>query len=175
MGSHSCAHLKTRFGCLPRQTPISWRLARFSPPGKPTPIVTEAGLRRFLIDWQFWILESQFALVIVSGLAAIPMRRFRATSLLRGVLFVIAWWLAATVPPRTNRIFYDEHIYQSIAQSLSDSHRAELCYEGEVEYGRLRCRRGEYNKEPPGYPYLLSLVYRVVGVDERWAMIVNNF
>ncbi len=137
--------------------------------------MTDAGLRRFLIDWQFWILEGQFALVVVSGLAAIPIRRFRATSLVPGALFVIAWWLAATVPPRTNRIFYDEHIYQSVAQSLSDSHRAELCYEGEIEYGRLHCRRGEYNKEPLGYSYLLSLVYRVVGVDERWAMVVNNF
>ena len=39
--------------------------------------------------------------------------------------------------------------------------------------GILRCSRGEYNKQPTGYPHLLSLVYRLLGVREAWAFWLN--
>ena len=42
-----------------------------------------------------------------------------------------------------------------------------MCNDGTVEYGRLQCCRGEYNKQPYAYPHLLSLVYRVFGVRPR--------
>ena len=41
-----------------------------------------------------------------------------------------------------------------------------MCNDGTVEYGRLQCSRGEYNKQPYAYPHLLSLVYRVFGVGD---------
>jgi hypothetical protein len=82
--------------------------------------------------------------------------------------------LTVFVAPRTNRIYYDEQIYQSIGQNLADVRRAQMCNDGTVEYGRLQCVSGEYNKQPYGYPHLLSLVYRVAGVDARSAFIVNN-
>jgi hypothetical protein len=44
-------------------------------------------LRQFLMNWQFWILELQFALVVVC-----------------------TWLLTSAVPPRTSRIYYDEQI-----------------------------------------------------------------
>ena len=76
------------------------------------------------------------------------------------------WRSALTlfVAPRTNRIYYDEQIYQSIGQNLADLRLAQMCNDGTVEYGRLQCFSGEYNKQPYAYPHLLSLVYRVFGV-----------
>ena len=46
---------------------------------------------------------------------------------------------AVLVAPRTNRIFYDEQIYQAIGQNLSDLHLAQMCNDGTLEYGTLQC------------------------------------
>ena len=48
-----------------------------------------------------------------------------------------------------------------------------MCNDGTVEYGRLQCWRAEYNKQPYGYPYLLSLGYRVAGVSDGVAHWLN--
>jgi hypothetical protein len=90
------------------------------------------------------------------------------------VIAASAWFLTSTVVPRTSRIYYDEQIYQGVAHNLTDRHRAEMCNDGSVEYGRLTCVRGEYNKEPNGYPYLLSIVFRVFGVNDSAAFRFNN-
>jgi Dolichyl-phosphate-mannose-protein mannosyltransferase len=132
-------------------------------------------LRAFLIQWQFWALEAQFACVVVTTL--IEARRLavaRATVAVGCVVAVCAYLITATVPPRTSRIYYDEQIYQGVARNLTDLHRAQMCNEGVVEYGRLDCHQGEYNKEPYGYPYLLSVVYRVTGVSDHAAFRFNN-
>ena len=47
--------------------------------------------------------------------------------------------LTLFVAPRTNRIYYDEQIYQSIGQNLADLRLAQMCNDGSVEYGRLQC------------------------------------
>ena len=88
------------------------------------------------------------------------------------------WRLSASaltlfVAPRTNRIFYDEQIYQSIGQNLADLRLAQMCNDGSVEYGRLQCASGEYNKQPYAYPHLLSLAYRLFGVHAWTAFAVN--
>ena len=81
--------------------------------------------------------------------------------------------LTLFVAPRTNRIYYDEQIYQSIGQNLADLKLAQMCNDGTVEYGRLQCWMGEYNKQPYAYPHLLSVAYRVFGVSEGVAFAVN--
>ena len=86
----------------------------------------------------------------------------------------LAAGFTVAVAPRTNRIFYDEQIYQQVAQSLADRGRAEVCLEGSVEYGRLDCIRGQYNKQPYGYPYLVSWAFRLGGTHEILAHVVNN-
>ncbi len=137
-----------------------------------------AALRAQLTHWQFWMLEVQCVLFVV--LCALNLGRF-----LRSLRLSVAWhWTAASavlltlvltgaVAPRTNRIFFDEHIYQGIAQNLSDLHLAQMCNDGTVEYGSLQCWRGEYYKEPYGYPYVLSIGYRIFGVQERLAHVFN--
>ena len=48
-----------------------------------------------------------------------------------------------------------------------------MCNDGNVEYGRLQCWSGEYNKQPYAYPHVLSLAYRVFGVRQGVAFAVN--
>jgi hypothetical protein len=132
-------------------------------------------LRAFLMQWQFWALEAQFAFLLVSTTVEVRRVRVRAFTLASAcAVAVCAWALTATAPPRTSRIYYDEQIYQGVGRNLSDLHRAQMCNDGRVEYGRLQCVQGEYNKEPNGYPYLLSLVYRITGVSDAAAFRFNN-
>jgi hypothetical protein len=140
----------------------------------------EGELREELRRWQFWSLETLFILLL--WLSCINVPRFVRSLELRRQDFavplaasVLAFALTNWVAPRTNRIYYDEQIYQGIGQNLSDLRLAQMCNDGNVEYGRLQCWRGEYNKEPYGYPYLLSVAYRVSGVREGTAFILNAF
>ena len=132
-------------------------------------------LRAFLMNWEFWALEAQFAFLVIVTIVEVRRLQVRRTTIVAaGVLAAFAWLLTATLPPRTSRIFYDEQIYQDVGRNLSDLHRAQMCNDGTVEYGRLECSLGEYNKEPYGYSYLLSLVYRVTGAGDSAAYKFNN-
>lgn len=132
-----------------------------------------------LVHGQFWILEAQFAALVVLGARELPgivrcagwTRRQAASVLLCAAL---SGALAALIAPRTNRIYYDEQIYQEIGQNMSDLRLAQVCNDGSVEYGRLQCSSAEYNKEPYGYPYLLGLAYRLFGVHGWIAFAFNN-
>ena len=126
---------------------------------------------------QFWSLEACVAIGLVLAIALA--REFRNRFVISGdrwqVLSLVALSAALTLwaAPRTNRIYYDEQIYQSIGQNLSDLKLAQMCNSGIVEYGRLECSIGEYNKQPYAYPHLLSIGYRLFGVHEMTAFVVN--
>lgn len=114
-----------------------------------------------------------------------------------GVITLIGLLITIFVVPREHRIYYDEDIYQSIGQNIAclksaGAHagegykesftnlwkrfigRAAMCNEGRNEYGEFYCDRLEYNKEPNGWPYLLSVVFRLFGVHEPAAFLTNN-
>lgn len=136
-------------------------------------------LRDFLRRYQFWILELQFVLVAITTGTELPqiirrLPRRRAALAAAFGLAALTWTLTAWAAPRTSRIYYDEQIYQGVGRNLSDLHLAQMCNDGTVEYGRLQCWRSEYNKEPYGYPYLLSLAYRAAGVADSTAFRLNN-
>jgi dolichyl-phosphate-mannose-protein mannosyltransferase len=141
--------------------------------GTPPPV-----LRDELTRSQFWALEAQFLAVVGLGCLTIP-ALFRSLALRGRGLVVpaaiagLAFALAAFLAPRTNRIYYDEQIYQNIARNFVDLRLAQMCNDGNVEYGTLQCARGEYNKQPYGFPYLLSVAFRIGGVGERAAFAVN--
>jgi hypothetical protein len=125
-------------------------------------------LREHLRAWQFWFLEVQLVLSLVLAAFNLPrlVTSLRLTRTDIGFLTgacLLTGVLAGYVAPRTNRIFYDEQIYQNVGQNLADSRLAQMCNEGTVEYGTLQCWRPQYNKQPTGYPHLLSVVYRVTG------------
>jgi hypothetical protein len=133
-------------------------------------------LREQLKRAQFWSLEAclVIGLVIAAALAPRLRRQFdRRMALTLAAIVVFSLGLTLGVAPRTNRIFFDEQIYQNIGQNLADLRLAQMCNDGIVEYGRLQCNAGDYNKQPYAYPHLLSVVYRVAGVNGDAAFAVN--
>jgi hypothetical protein len=134
-------------------------------------------LREQLKTLQFWSLELCVLLGLVLALITIRNLRLelqRQDAIGMTLLAGVAIGLTVVVAPRTNRIYYDEQIYQSIGQNLSDRKLAQMCNDGTVEYGRLQCWSGEYNKQPYAYPHLLSLAYRAFGVHEATGFAVNT-
>jgi hypothetical protein len=133
-------------------------------------------LREQLKVFQFWSLETCVLLGLVIG--AVVLRELlrvldRRDILSVTMLLAMALGLTLGVAPRTNRIYYDEQIYQNIGQNLADSKLAQMCNDGAVEHGRLRCFNGEYNKQPYAYPHVLSVAYRAFGVATATAFAVN--
>jgi hypothetical protein len=135
-------------------------------------------LREQLKAFQFWSLETcvilglAVSVVVLPGLLRLLERR---DTLSMTALTALALALTLGVAPRTNRIYYDEQIYQNIGQNLADSRLAQMCNDGAIESGRLRCSSGEYNKQPYAYPHILSLAYRLFGVRPTTAFVVNAF
>ena len=133
-------------------------------------------LREQLKVLQFWSLElcvvlAAGAVFLIAGEVWRQVGRDHGLRIL--VLAAVALLLTVFVAPRTSRIFYDEQIYQSIGHNMADLRRAQMCLDGSVEYGRLACAAGEYNKQPYAYPHLLSLAYRVAGAGPTSAFVVN--
>ncbi|MBN2107531.1 MAG: glycosyltransferase family 39 protein [Deltaproteobacteria bacterium] len=114
-----------------------------------------------------------------------------------GCIMAAGFILVVFVAPREHRIFYDEDIYVNIGQTIamtkgSDSRyetglghmlstsarriigQTGMCNDGRNEYGDYTCFRLEYNKEPNGWPYLLSIVFRLFGVSEQAAFFATN-
>src|SRR5262245_45699223 len=70
-------------------------------------------LRDVMVRWEFWLLEAVFVGVVAT--TALEARRLRVDRRLlkrAAGIGLAAAVLSAVVPPRTNRIYYDEHIYQ---------------------------------------------------------------
>lgn len=133
-------------------------------------------LREQLTVLQFWSLSAAALLLLLLAIAIIASERAvwsrRDAGPLAGIV-ALGVCLTIFVAPRTNRIFYDEQIYENIGQNLAELRLAQVCNDGWVEYGQLHCTSGEYNKQPYAYPYLLSLAYRVFGVKDGVAFGVN--
>jgi hypothetical protein len=138
-----------------------------------TPTATLQGQLKIL---QFWSLN---ACVLLGMATAIGAARTRLVAVLKrhgwrmAAVASVSLVLVLIAPPRTNRIYYDEQIYQSVGQNLADLRLAQVCNDGNVENGRLHCALGEYNKQPYAYPHLLALAYRAFGAHEWIAFAVN--
>jgi Dolichyl-phosphate-mannose-protein mannosyltransferase len=133
-------------------------------------------LRTQLTVLQFWSLEACVFLGV--GAAVVVLRDLvrrldRRDVVAAASVATLAVALTVGVAPRTNRIFYDEQIYQNVGQNLADLRRAQLCNDGVLVDGRLRCVSGEYNKQPYAYPHLLSVAYRMFGVSTTPAFVIN--
>jgi hypothetical protein len=132
-------------------------------------------LREQLTVLQFWSLTAAVLLLLLAIHIVSSERAIRSRRDARPLAGIVALGVCVTlfVAPRTNRIFYDEQIYQNIGQNLAELRLAQACEDGFIEYGQLRCVDGEYNKQPYAYPYLLSVAYRVFGVHDGVAFGVN--
>lgn len=96
----------------------------------------------------------------------------------QGVLLILvvlfAFIMASFVAPRTHRIYFDEDIYANIGQNIALSGQAAICNYGEFVHGEYQLNWLSYNKEPNGWPYLISLVFQIFGVSELSVFILNN-
>jgi 4-amino-4-deoxy-L-arabinose transferase-like glycosyltransferase len=133
-------------------------------------------LRQQLVFLQAWSLS--VTVVLALGSSILVLRDIaglvdRRDLLVMALPVLAGLGLTLGVAPRTNRIFYDEQIYQSVGQNLADLGRAQICNDGAIVSGRLRCSSAEYNKQPYAYPHLLSLAYRVFGAGDTSAFVVN--
>jgi|GEM_PF-445799 len=113
----------------------------------------------------------------VVGLASI-WKRLNALLTRRIILtsigFLVGGYLICGLAPKTNRIFFDEHIYMQIGQSIAHTGRAEAANYARAEYGSFEIYNGWINKQPNGHPYVLSLLYRIAGVSSDVSFFVNR-
>jgi Dolichyl-phosphate-mannose-protein mannosyltransferase len=122
-------------------------------------------------------LELTFLLLVSGAVASFSAIRgsFPGRSLLLPLAVgLVAFVMVATIPRQTHRIYYDEDIYENVAQNILWVGRAQMCNEGTLEQGTFRCDNFEYNKEPNGFPVLLSLAFRFGGVREGTAHAMNH-
>jgi len=98
----------------------------------------------------------------------------RSSLIIVMIIAVSAGFISAFIAPRTNRLYYDEQIYENIGQNMALVRKAGSCNEGQFIFDEYFAYSIEYNKQPYGYPHLLSIIYRIFGVQELWAHILNN-
>ena len=116
----------------------------------------------------------------VAGLAglgglALPLYRFLGRRrCLTALAIVVAGYFACGLAPKTYRIFFDEHIYMQIGQTIAHTGRAEGANYARAEFGQLEMYDAWVNKQPNGLPYLLSWVYRIAGVSTDAAHVLNR-
>ena len=79
-------------------------------------------------------------------------------------IFLVGLSLRTFVAPHVHRILYDEDIYLNIGQNIAREGKAVNCIYGSQE----KCIQGEYNKQPNGYPFLMSIVF-LFGTSESSA------
>ena len=84
-----------------------------------------------------------------------------------GMGLAVLGYLACGLAPKTTRIFYDEHIYMQIGQTIAHTGRAEYARHATAEYGDFKVFAAAPNKQPNGHPYLLSWAYKLGGVSAQ--------
>ena len=104
--------------------------------------------------------------------AAWLQRHFRL--LILAALLISAAVAVTSVAPRVHRIYYDEDIYGNVAQSMALKGQAAMCNYGVFEYDEYHPHWQIYNKEPSGWPFLVSMAFQIGGVDEEHGFRMNN-
>ena len=90
------------------------------------------------------------------------------------LIVILAFVMVTFVAPRTHRIFFDEDIYANIGQNIALTGQAGMASYGEFFHGEYKANWLSYNKEPGGWPFLISVAFQLCGVNELAAFILNN-
>jgi hypothetical protein len=109
----------------------------------------------------------------LGGLAQPIYRLLGRRRMLTAAALLVVGFFACDLAPRTNRILFDEHLYMQIGQTIAHTGRAEGANYARAEYGQFEMYAAWTNKQPNGLPYLLSWIYRVVGVSENASHALN--
>jgi hypothetical protein len=142
--------------------------------------MTAAKIQTFLSGYYVYLLELNFFLLIIAFIFSYKYIKKIFSEIKNKHLFflilisVLGICSTVFIAPRTHRIFYDEDIYNSIAQNIAYNKKAAMCNEGYYENNELVAVAEEYNKQPPGYPYLISVIFRIFGTNELFTFILNN-
>ena len=114
---------------------------------------------------------------VLAGLAGVgvPLARILGRRrCLTALALAIGGYLSCGLAPETTRIFFDEHIYAQIGQTIAHTGRAEGANYARAEYGKFEMYSPVVNKQPNGLPYLLSWIYRIAGVSDASAHFLNR-
>ena len=131
-----------------------------------------------------WSLYISFALIAIGLIAQWRhslspfIKTSKSTRLTLLTLSIGAVIFLKTNVPETNRVYFDEHIYENIGQLISTTGEALMVNEGAIRQGKLFAKAREYNKQPNGYPVYLSFFYQFLDVNEPtafWAVNVAYF
>ncbi len=87
------------------------------------------------------------------------------TIILLVVILLIGFYLREFVVPHTHRIFFDEDLYIGIGNSIATEGRAIMCNYGSPTH----CTEGILNKDPSAYPFLVAVVFKLIGSGE-WSI-----
>lgn len=137
-------------------------------------------IREILKSWVPWSLRINLSLILVGILVCRRdiIETFKGLMNRKGayllILLLLALLAVSIVAPRTHRIFYDEDIYGNMAQNIALANRAGFCNYGTFEYGEYTAHWMSYNKQPGGWPFLVSLAFQLFGTDEAFAFFLNN-
>ena len=133
-----------------------------------------------LKKWIPWGLRVNFFLLIISiaicyrDLWNLARQFLNRKGVLLVLLFVLAFSMTSFVVPRTHRIYYDEDIYANVGQNIALTNQTGYCNYGTFEYGEYFPHWISYNKEPSGWPFLISLMFQMFGTNELYAFLLNN-
>ena len=130
--------------------------------------------------WIPWGLKVNFFLILTAVLfccqdiAGWIRNFFNRKGLLLAALLSLSFSMCFFAAPRTHRIYYDEDIYANVAQNMALSNQTGYCNYGTFEYGEYFPHWISYNKEPSGWPFLISLPFQIFGINELFAFVLNN-
>lgn len=137
-------------------------------------------IKNLLKHWIPWGLRLNAVLVLLAILPCLKDLKEAARGLLNrrglllGAVVLFAFLMTAFTTTRTHRIYYDEDIYCNVAQNMALAGKTGFCNYGTFEYGEYSPHWLTLNKEPSGWPFLVSLVFQAFGVNEQYAFLLNN-
>ena len=106
--------------------------------------------------------------------AASRLRRLNRPGVWLFVIFAGGLLLVSQVAPQVHRIYFDEDIYANMAQNIAFTGQTGMANYGSFEYGEYFVNWLGYNKDPSGWPFLISLAFQLFGTDETLAFYLNN-
>jgi hypothetical protein len=137
-------------------------------------------ITHILKKWIPWNLKVNFLVIVIAILFCSRDLLDQAKQFLNKkglflvVIFIIAFSMTSFMTARTHRIFYDEDIYANVGQNIAITGQTGYCNYGTFEYEEYYPHWISYNKEPSGWPFLISLAFQLLGTDEFYAFLLNN-
>lgn len=83
--------------------------------------------------------------------------------------------ILAVLVPKTHNLFFDEHLYLSIANAIQSGWNAHVPTAAVSNEDAIRILAGTYNKEPPGFSVALAVGFLLLPSNEIGVWVMNQF